>query len=98
MRAFVKGICFAAFAAFALGATGCGKEASCDSAADHVIGIMMKGAEDEIKIAVMNFTDAPVSIRTGDRLAQGIFLQAPQVKWVEAAPGEQSRGGFGATG
>src|SRR5687767_801035 len=49
MRAFVKGICFAAFAAFALGATGCGKEASCDSAADHVIGIMMKGAEDEIK-------------------------------------------------
>jgi dUTP pyrophosphatase len=56
------------------------------------------GTEDEIKIAVMNFTDAPVSIRKGDRLAQGIFLQAPQVEWVEAAPGEQSRGGFGATG
>ena len=56
------------------------------------------GAEDEIKIAVMNFTDAPVSIRKGDRLAQGIFLQAPLVAWVETTPREQSRGGFGATG
>ena len=56
------------------------------------------GAQDEIKIAVMNFTDAPVSIRAGDRLAQGIFLQAPRVEWVETTPREQSRGGFGATG
>ena len=56
------------------------------------------GAQDEIKIAVLNFTDAPVAIRAGDRLAQGIFLDAPHVEWVETTPSEQSRGGFGATG
>lgn len=56
------------------------------------------GPADEIKIAVMNFTDADVIVRVGDRLAQGIFLQAPQVEWVEMEPRAQSRGGFGATG
>lgn len=56
------------------------------------------GPEDEVKIAVMNFTDAPVIVKAGDRIAQGIFLEAPRVRWVEGAPREQSRGGFGATG
>ena len=56
------------------------------------------GPEDEVKIAVMNFTDQPVSVREGDRLAQGIFLEAPRVQWVEAAPRDRSRGGFGSTG
>jgi dUTP pyrophosphatase len=56
------------------------------------------GPDDEVKIAVMNFTDEPVSVRAGDRLAQGIFLQAPRVEWVEAEPRERSRGGFGSTG
>lgn len=56
------------------------------------------GATDEVKVAVMNFTDEPVVVRAGDRLAQGVFLQAPRVEWVEAAPHAESRGGFGATG
>jgi dUTP pyrophosphatase len=56
------------------------------------------GATDEVKIAVMNFTDEPVSVSAGDRLAQGIFLQAPRVEWVESAARSESRGGFGATG
>ena len=56
------------------------------------------GPEDEVKIAVMNFTDAPVIVKAGDRIAQGIFLEAPRVRWAEGAPREQSRGGFGATG
>lgn len=56
------------------------------------------GPEDEVKIAVMNFADAPVIVKAGDRIAQGIFLEAPRVRWVEGAPREQSRGGFGATG
>jgi dUTP pyrophosphatase len=56
------------------------------------------GPEDEVKIAVMNFTDASVTVKAGDRIAQGIFLEAPRVRWVEGAPREQSRGGFGATG
>jgi dUTP pyrophosphatase len=57
------------------------------------------GPEDEIKVAVMNFTDAAVTVRRGDRLAQGIFLTAPRVRWDEADQlRDQSRGGFGATG
>jgi dUTP pyrophosphatase len=57
------------------------------------------GPEDEIKIQVLNVTDAPVQVRRGDRLAQGIVLPAPRVEWDEvgdvAAP---TRGGFGSTG
>lgn len=56
------------------------------------------GAADEVKIAVMNFTDDAVVVRAGDRLAQGVFLEAPRVEWVEGEPRAESRGGFGATG
>ena len=56
------------------------------------------GPTDEIKIAVMNFTDEEVTIRPGDRVAQGIFLDAAQVQWAEGEPATHSRGGFGSTG
>ena len=57
-----------------------------------------RGPTDEIKIAVMNFTDAEVTVRAGDRIAQGILLEAPRVEWAEAETGEVSRGGFGSSG
>jgi dUTP pyrophosphatase len=57
------------------------------------------GPDDEIKIQVFNFTDAPVTVARGDRLAQGIVLPCPRVEWHEveelAVP---TRGGFGSTG
>lgn len=57
------------------------------------------GPEDEIKIQVLNVTDAPVQVRRGDRLAQGIVLPAPRVEWDEVADtGAVTRGGFGSTG
>ena len=56
------------------------------------------GATDEIKIQVINFTNAPVAVRRGDRLAQGIVLPAPRVEFEEAATAAESRGGFGSTG
>jgi dUTP pyrophosphatase len=56
------------------------------------------GPADEVKIAVMNFTAEPVVVRAGDRIAQGILLDAPRVKWVEGTAGETSRGGFGTSG
>jgi len=57
------------------------------------------GPHDEVKVPVLNFTPAPVTVRKGDRLAQGIFLNAPRVTWEERdALRDQSRGGFGATG
>lgn len=57
------------------------------------------GPADEIKIQVLNITDAPVKVVRGDRLAQGIILPCPRVAWEAvddiAAP---TRGGFGSTG
>lgn len=57
------------------------------------------GPEDEVMIQLLNFTDAEVQIRRGDRLAQGIVLPTPRVTWDEvSALKEVTRGGFGATG
>src|SRR6476660_5997573 len=57
------------------------------------------GPRDEIKIEVVNFTQSPVAIHRGDRLAQGILLPSPRVEWDEVKElREGSRGGFGATG
>jgi dUTP pyrophosphatase len=57
------------------------------------------GPADEVKIAVVNFTAAPVVVERGDRIAQGMFLTSPRVRWEEAEQLRgQSRGGFGGTG
>jgi dUTP pyrophosphatase len=57
------------------------------------------GPTDEVKIVVLNFTPRPVTVRAGDRLAQGIVLPATRVRWEESAElNPLSRGGFGSTG
>jgi dUTP pyrophosphatase len=56
------------------------------------------GPRDEIKIEVLNFTAAPVEIRRGDRLAQGVLMPCVRAEWRERAPAQPTRGGFGATG
>jgi dUTP pyrophosphatase len=57
------------------------------------------GPADEIKIEVVNFTAAPVQIRRGDRLAQGVILPFVRAEWTEqGAPTAPTRGGFGSTG
>ena len=57
------------------------------------------GPEDEIMIQVLNFTEAPVQITRGDRLAQAVVLPAPRVTWDEVDDIRNvTRGGFGATG
>ena len=57
------------------------------------------GPEDEIKIEVLNFTSAPVAVRRGDRLAQGIIVPFVRAEWDEQPrSGRPTRGGFGATG
>ncbi len=57
------------------------------------------GPKDEVMIQVLNFTDADVQVQRGDRLAQGIILPAPRVRWQEVTEiREVTRGGFGATG
>lgn len=57
------------------------------------------GPNDEIMVQVLNFTEAPVQVTKGDRLAQGIVLAAPRVSWDEVSEiRDVARGGFGATG
>lgn len=57
------------------------------------------GPADEVKIQVINVTDAPVRVAAGDRIAQGLVLAAPRVTFEERGHLDgPSRGGFGSTG
>lgn len=57
------------------------------------------GPDDEIKLQLLNFTDKPVLIKKGDRIAQGLFLTLDRVEWEEVtALDGKTRGGFGSTG
>lgn len=66
------------------------------------IGIVdrdFSGPEDEILLQVYNFTNRPVTVARGERLAQGIFLKVDRVEWEEVeATRKKSRRGFGSTG
>jgi dUTP pyrophosphatase len=57
------------------------------------------GPQDEVRIAVLNFRNTPVTVTRGERIAQGMLLASPRVAWVEVDElATTSRGGFGATG
>lgn len=57
------------------------------------------GEHDEIGILLYNFTDSPVEIKRGDRIAQGLILPYEKAEWEEEDEmGKNSRGGFGSTG
>jgi dUTP pyrophosphatase len=58
------------------------------------------GPKDEVKIQVLNFTQAPVDVKRGDRIAQGLLIPVARASWQEETGDLRSgsRGGFGATG
>ena len=57
------------------------------------------GPTDEIMVQLVNFIMRDVSVKRGDRLAQGVVLPAPRVTWQEVSDIRTvTRGGFGATG
>jgi dUTP pyrophosphatase len=68
----------------------------------HGIGVIDQdycGPGDEILVQVYNFTDAPVTVARGERIAQGVFVRVDTARWEEADPGDRpTRGGFGSTG
>ena len=56
------------------------------------------GEEDELKIQVYNFTDEPVTVERGSRIAQAIFVRVGTAEWNEVDQmTTSSRGGFGST-
>lgn len=68
----------------------------------HGIGIVdldYHGPNDELKIQVYNFTENPITVNRGDRVAQGCFIRVDlfeleEVEQIEA----ENRGSFGSTG
>ncbi len=67
----------------------------------HGIGILDRdycGPDDEVRIQVYNFTDAPVALKKGDRIAQGGFVRTDAFQWDEGPADGPTRGGFGSTG
>jgi dUTP pyrophosphatase len=68
----------------------------------HGVGVIdqdYRGDGDEIRCQVFNFTALPVTVRRGERIAQGIFVRVDRAEWDEVgAMDEPTRGGFGSTG
>ena len=57
------------------------------------------GPDDEVKVQVLNFTQSSVTVRQGDRIAQGLILPFVRAEWKETTdPPGTTRGGFGSTG
>lgn len=68
----------------------------------HGVGIGdsdFRGDGDEYKMPLYNFTDKPVVVEKGTRIAQGIFVKFTQATWKEVSKmTAKTRGGFGSTG
>lgn len=69
----------------------------------HGIGIVDQdycGPKDELKVQVWNFTDEPVTVARGERVAQAMLVPIVRCSLVEVEPAfdAKSRGGFGSTG
>lgn len=68
----------------------------------HGIGVIDQdycGPEDEVKIQMFNFLDAPVTIQKGTKIAQGLFVRVDRADFTEVDEiDRETRGGFGSTG
>lgn len=57
------------------------------------------GNEDEYNAVYYNFSDKPVMIEKGERIAQGLIVKREAVQWQEVDQMEnKTRGGWGTTG
>jgi len=64
-----------------------------------VIDLDFHGPQDELRVQVYNFTEEPITVKRGDRIAQGIFVRVDKFDFEEVEHIEaNSRGGFGSTG
>lgn len=64
-------------------------------------GVIDEGYRGEIKVRLHNGGAAPLVVKNGDRIAQGVIVALPVVEIVEAAeltPSSRGENGFGSTG
>jgi dUTP pyrophosphatase len=67
--------------------------------APGIIDSDYSGDNDEIFIAISNYTDEPITINRGERFAQGRFSKVERAEWQEVNQmASQDRGGYGSTG
>jgi dUTP pyrophosphatase len=67
----------------------------------HGLGVVDQdycGEGDELMVQVYNFRDEAVTVKRGERIAQGMFVPVQRVTWHEVEDMGQGRGGFGSTG
>jgi len=68
----------------------------------HGMGIIDQdycGPNDEMKVQVWNFTDAPVIVERGERVAQAMVVPIARCEFEEVDVSQtKDRGGFGTTG
>ena len=67
----------------------------------HGLGIVDQdycGEGDELMVQVYNFRDEAVTVKRGERIAQGMFVPIQRVTWHEVEDMGHGRGGFGSTG
>jgi dUTP pyrophosphatase len=58
-----------------------------------------RGDNDEYQAVLWNFTDKPVTVKRGERIAQMVILKRDRVEFEEKAQfSAKDRGGFGSTG
>lgn len=67
----------------------------------HGIGIIDHdycGPKDEIHIQVYNFLERSVTVKRGEKIAQGVFVHIDKFDWEEVENiNDRNRGGFGST-
>ena len=69
--------------------------------APHGLGIIDQdycGEGDELMVQVYNFRDEAITVKRGERIAQGMFVPIIHATWREVDDMGQGRGGFGSTG
>ena len=69
----------------------------------HSVGLVDQdycGPKDEIMIQLVNPRDHTITVKKGDKIAQGLFVRTPKIEFIEVDEtflGKDSRGGFGST-
>ena len=67
---------------------------------DTLAGVIDSDYRGEVRVVLVNHGQAPVTLKSGDRVAQLLIQPVVRAVFVEGAPAETERGegGFGSTG
>jgi len=68
---------------------------------DVLAGVIDSGYRGEVKVCLLNTGKMPVTIETGDRIAQILFQEVPKFKLIETQDlneTDRNSGGFGSSG